>query len=84
MSLLLIGLGGCSSVDLVTILKKQRQNLHGITICVEGQRGEALPRPYETIHMTFVVSGKGLDKKKVSGICTNIFWEISAFGCAWW
>ncbi|KAJ3029508.1 hypothetical protein HK097_005782 [Rhizophlyctis rosea] len=65
MSLLLMGLGGCSSVDLVTILKKQRQNLKCITIRVEGQRGETLPRPYETIHMTFVVSGKALDKKKV-------------------
>ncbi|KAJ3296513.1 hypothetical protein HK104_001520 [Borealophlyctis nickersoniae] len=65
MAMLLMGLGACSSVDLVGILKKQRQKLQGVKVRIEGQRGVELPRPYETIHMTFIVSGQRLDKKKV-------------------
>ncbi|KNC98928.1 uncharacterized protein SPPG_05891 [Spizellomyces punctatus DAOM BR117] len=65
MAMLLMGLGGCSAVDIVGILQKQRQSLEGVKIRIEGQRAEEMPRPYENIHMTFIISGKGLDKKKV-------------------
>jgi putative redox protein len=65
MQMLLLGLGGCASVDVVDILRKQRQPLQGLEVAVEGERGEEAPRPWQTIHMHFMVSGEGLDPAKV-------------------
>lgn len=65
MQMLLLGLGGCSMVDVVNILQKQRQPLADVAIEIEGQRAEELPRPWETIHMHYIVTGEGLDPKKV-------------------
>lgn len=57
MQMLLIALGSCASVDVVSILKKQRQELEDLQVEVEGNRGEEPPRPYETIHMHFIAKG---------------------------
>ncbi len=65
MQMLLLGLGGCSMVDIINILEKQRQPLAGLEIEIKGIRGEVLPRPWETIHMHYLVSGNGLDVNKV-------------------
>ena len=65
MQMLLLGLGGCSMVDVVSILQKQRQPLAEIEIEIDGQRATALPRPWETIHLHYIVTGRGLDPKKV-------------------
>jgi putative redox protein len=53
------------AVDLVSILKKQRQNVDSVRIKVEGQRAPDMPRPFEKLHATFVVAGNGLDPVKV-------------------
>ncbi len=65
MQLLLLGLGGCASIDVVGILRKQREPLAGLEVFVSGERGQEMPRPWETIHMHFVVSGDGLSAAKV-------------------
>ncbi|KAI9364494.1 OsmC/Ohr family [Zopfochytrium polystomum] len=65
MKLLLLGVGGCAAVDLVSILKKQRQAVASVRIRVEGQRARDMPRPFVAVHTTFVVTGKGLDRAKV-------------------
>lgn len=65
MQLLLLGLGSCSMADVISILQKQRQPLADIQVLLEGQRGEEYPRPWEQIHMHFVVIGDGLDPNKV-------------------
>ena len=65
MQMLLLGLGGCSMVDVVSILQKQRQPLADIEIEIDGQRATELPRPWETIHLHYIVTGRGLDPKKV-------------------
>jgi putative redox protein len=65
MQMLLLGLGGCSMVDVVSILQKQHQPLADIEIQIDAKRAEELPRPWETIHMHYVVSGDGLDPHKV-------------------
>jgi putative redox protein len=64
--LLLVALAGCSAVDVVSILKKKRQDLRGLEINVQGQRGEDLPRPYQRIEVEYVVSGRGLAEKAVA------------------
>jgi putative redox protein len=65
MQMLLLGLGGCSIYDVINILQKQRQPLLDVEIEIDGQRGEEGARPWQTIHMHFVVTGRGLDPNKV-------------------
>jgi putative redox protein len=65
MQMLLLGLGGCSGIDVVDILRKQRQPFTGVEVLVEGERGDEAPRPWTKIHMHFVVTGDGLDPDKV-------------------
>lgn len=65
MEMLLIGVGACSSVDVVSILKKARQQVTGCEAKVEATRVDAVPAVFEKIHMHFIVSGKDLDEGKV-------------------
>ena len=59
MELLLAGLGGCSAIDVVGILAKQRQRVDDITVAVEGQRAGGEPSLFERIHVHFTVRGPG-------------------------
>ena len=65
MELLLMALGGCTGIDVVLILKKQRQKLERLTLNVTGRRREEEPRYYEQIHVEYVFKGSGLDEKKL-------------------
>jgi putative redox protein len=49
----------------VNILQKQRQSLTNVEIEIDGQRGEESPRPWQTIHLHYIVSGQDLDPNKV-------------------
>jgi putative redox protein len=66
MQLLLASLGSCSSIDIISILKKQKQPLEDIRIIVDGEREkDKIPSLFSDIHVHFVFKGK-LDEKKVS------------------
>lgn len=65
MQLLLLGLGGCASIDVVDISEKQRQPLSSLEVFVDGERGEGTPRPWGKIHMHFVASGENLSDAKL-------------------
>jgi putative redox protein len=65
MEMLLIGVGACSSVDVVSILQKARQQVTDCEARVEATRVDAIPAVFETIHMHFIVKGKNLDDSKV-------------------
>jgi putative redox protein len=65
MELVLIGMGGCTSFDVVLILRKSRQEISGCVAEVDAQRAETDPKVFTHIHIHFVVSGKNLDAKKV-------------------
>ncbi len=56
MELLLAALGGCSGVDVYTILKKKRQPVKKVEIRVKGSRRNTHPRVYETIKIEFLVN----------------------------
>ncbi len=56
MELVLVALGGCSGVDVYTILKKKRQPIKNIEIRVKGSRRETHPRIYERIKLEFLVN----------------------------
>ena len=65
MQMLLLGLGGCSLVDVVIILEKQRQPFVGVEVEIDGVRGEEAQRPWKDIHLHFIVIGAGVDPAKV-------------------
>ena len=58
MQLLLAAYGGCSAIDVVNILKKQKQQLNDIKITVKGEREkDAIPSLYTTVHAHFRLYG---------------------------
>jgi putative redox protein len=65
MEMLLIGMGGCTSFDVVTILKKSRQAISDCYAEIEATRAETVPKVFTKIHIHFVLKGKDLDKDQV-------------------
>jgi putative redox protein len=57
MEMVLMALASCSALDLVSILKKQKQDLKDFSVSVEGQRREELPPVFTKIDMTFTLMG---------------------------
>lgn len=57
MEMLLMSLAGCSAMDVLLILQKQRQDIVDLDINVEGTRARAVPAVFERIHLHFAASG---------------------------
>lgn len=66
MELMLLGVGGCSSFDVVTILKKGREDVTGCRAELRAERAEEPPRVFTAITMHFVVTGRNLNPGKVA------------------
>ena len=65
MEMILLGLGGCSSFDVVQILQKGRNNIVNCVAEISAERLDAIPSVFSKIHLHFIVSGKDL---KVSAV----------------
>lgn len=65
MELLLLGLGGCTSFDVVEILKKSRQQISDCVVEIEGQRSENVPKIFTDIHVHFIITGHDINEKHV-------------------
>jgi putative redox protein len=65
MELLLIGFGGCSGMDVISILRKKKQIVSGLEINVKGKKSGTAPKIYKEIHIEYVVKGKDVDKGAV-------------------
>ena len=65
MELILLGLGGCASYDVVSILQKSRQEVVDVQCELTAQRAETIPAVYTDIHMHFVVTGHDIKDKQV-------------------
>lgn len=63
MEMVLMALASCSSLDLVNILKKQKQDVQDFSVSVEGERREQIPTVFTKIHMSFTLRGH-VDKEK--------------------
>tara|TARA_B100001939_G_scaffold311581_1_gene294222 strand:- start:2399 stop:2821 length:423 start_codon:yes stop_codon:yes gene_type:complete len=73
MELLLMGVAGCSSIDIISILKKQKQKFEKLTIEVEGIREEGeLPALFQKIHSKIKFDGN-IDEKKAFRACELSF-----------
>ena len=70
MEMVLLGLGGCSSYDVVNILEKMREPITDCLCEIEAERAEEAPRVFTTIHMKFIVTGRGLNPDKVNKAVT--------------
>jgi putative redox protein len=60
---LLAALASCSAMDVVNILRKQRQGLKELSIAIEGERVDAVPAPFKTIKLVFEARGEVDDHK---------------------
>lgn len=65
MEMLLLGLGGCASYDVIAMLKKSRQQLVDCKAEVEAERVDAVPAVFSKIHIKFIVTGKDLKESQV-------------------
>jgi len=63
MEMVLMALASCSSLDLITILKKQRQAITEFSASAEGERTESIPQVFTSIHLTFILKGN-IDQMK--------------------
>ena len=61
----LISLGGCSSVDVVSILEKARQDISGCVVEISGTRVDTVPKLFSDIHLHFIITGKDIKEKHV-------------------
>jgi putative redox protein len=66
MELLLIALGGCTAVDVVSILKKKRERVTAYRVEVSGERREEHPRAYTRMEVRHFVTGRGVSEKAVA------------------
>ena len=65
MEMLLIGLGGCTAFDVVQILRKGREEVTDCEVEVSGERAEADPKVFTSIHVEYRVKGRNLAPAKV-------------------
>ncbi len=65
MELLLASVASCSAMDVLHILRKQKEPLEGLAVEIEGARLDAVPSPFVKMKMIFVARGAGLDDHKL-------------------
>ncbi len=65
MEMLLLGLAGCTGMDITSILRKERQNLQKFEVRVRGNRSETYPKIYTEIEVIYLLWGEDLDPKAV-------------------
>ncbi len=65
MELLLAGLGGCTGMDVISILRKKKQEVTSFEIIVKGKRADEHPKRYTGIEVEFVIKGNNLSEDAV-------------------
>jgi putative redox protein len=70
MEMLLLGVAGCTMIDVVTTLKKMRQDLTNCETKLSAERADEHPKVFTDIHIQFIVKGQDLDPKKVEKAIT--------------
>jgi len=81
MELLLLGAGGCSGMDVISILKKKRQEVTGLEIRVKGEKAEDYPKKFTHITLEFIVKGRNISEeavKKAIELSMNKYCSVKA------
>jgi putative redox protein len=63
--MLLLGLAGCTGMDVVSILQKKRQAVRDVQVQIAAHQPDEYPRPYHTIEIKYIVRGDNIDPKAV-------------------
>ena len=66
MEMMLLGMGGCTSFDVMLILKRSRQDVVDCVAELEAERAETDPKVFTKIHVHFIVTGRDLSEKRVA------------------
>jgi len=70
MEVLLMGMGGCTAIDVVSMLKKQRQDIEGVEVSLVAERAEDHPKVYTSVKLVYTVRGRKLNKALVERAVT--------------
>jgi putative redox protein len=70
METVLLGMGACTCYDVVTILKKARQEIADVKVEISAERAETDPKVFTAIHLHFLVSGKDVKDTQVKKAIT--------------
>lgn len=62
---LLLSLGGCMAIDIISILKKMRMEIHGFRIDLTGERNPEPPQYFKVVEMVFHLEGRNLDPGRI-------------------
>ncbi|WXU00253.1 MAG: Protein YhfA [Catillopecten margaritatus gill symbiont] len=65
MEMLLLGMGGCTTVDVVSTLKKMREVVRDCRVEISAERADEHPKVFTSIHLHFIVGGDNLNVKKI-------------------
>lgn len=63
--LILIGLGGCSGMDIISILKKKKQQITGLESRITGKKSDTHPKKFIEFNIEYIVSGKDISEEAV-------------------
>ena len=66
MEAMLIGLGGCSAFDVVTMLRKGRQEITGCVVELSAERADTIPSVFTNVTMKYVITGRGVSTARVT------------------
>ena len=65
MELLLLGMGGCTSFDMVQMLKKGRQDIRDCVVEIDSERSDEIPKVFTKIHVRYTITGKDVKEAQV-------------------
>jgi putative redox protein len=65
MEVVLVGTGGCTAYDVVSILRKSRQDISDCVVEIDAERAPTDPKIFTRIHFHFIVTGRGLKREQV-------------------
>ena len=65
MEMLVLGMGGCATYDVLSILQKSRQQVSACRVELDAERADAVPAVFTKIHLKFIVSGRDLKETQV-------------------
>jgi putative redox protein len=65
MELLLVSLGGCTGMDVISIMKKKQQDVTGFEININGQKAENYPKKFTDINIEFIIKGRNISEDAV-------------------
>jgi putative redox protein len=81
MELLLSAFGGCTGMDVISILRKKKQNVKRLEVQVKGDKAKDHPRMYTTIHVNYIVAGRDVSEdavKRSIGLSLDKYCSVGA------